>query len=294
MLSNFFKGIVIGIGGIAPGLSGSVLLVIFGLYQKTLGAINAIVKDFIGILLALFRKNHRDGLAAAWQRFKKNFLFLLPLFIGLGLGVVLFGKIVDSLLHHYEMYTRYAFFGLILGTVPVFYREATKEGWGVRYWIIAAIAALAGIFIFYMNASLFPTLTDANFLQSMVMGFAYAGSALVPGVDSAAIMSSLGLYELWLSATANLNLAILIPAAIGLLIGFLTISFAVDTLIAKFYRGTFAVIFGLFLTVIPKVLNASCIPALNAQTLISAIIFLLGVIFSLFFGKLEELKEKES
>lgn len=31
---NFLKGIIVGIGGIAPGLSGSVLLVILGLYQN--------------------------------------------------------------------------------------------------------------------------------------------------------------------------------------------------------------------------------------------------------------------
>ncbi len=33
-MKNFLKGIIVGIGGIAPGLSGSVLLVILGLYQK--------------------------------------------------------------------------------------------------------------------------------------------------------------------------------------------------------------------------------------------------------------------
>ena len=43
---NFLKGIVVGIGDIAPGLSGSVLLVIMGLYQKTITAIGTIFKDF--------------------------------------------------------------------------------------------------------------------------------------------------------------------------------------------------------------------------------------------------------
>ena len=38
--------IIVGIGGIAPGLSGSVLLVIFGLYQKTINAIGTLFKNF--------------------------------------------------------------------------------------------------------------------------------------------------------------------------------------------------------------------------------------------------------
>ena len=48
---NFLKGIVVGLGGVAPGLSGSVLLIIFGLYQKTL--------DALGTLVVNFKKNVR-------------------------------------------------------------------------------------------------------------------------------------------------------------------------------------------------------------------------------------------
>ena len=46
MIKNFFKGIIVGIGGIAPGLSGSVLLVILGLYQKTIDAMGTLFKNF--------------------------------------------------------------------------------------------------------------------------------------------------------------------------------------------------------------------------------------------------------
>ena len=44
-MSNFIKGIFAGIGGIAPGLSGSILLVIFGLYQKMIEAMGTFFKD---------------------------------------------------------------------------------------------------------------------------------------------------------------------------------------------------------------------------------------------------------
>ena len=36
---NFLKGIVAGIGGVSPGLSGSVLLILLGLYHQTLEAL---------------------------------------------------------------------------------------------------------------------------------------------------------------------------------------------------------------------------------------------------------------
>ena len=71
-MTNFFKGILVGIGGIAPGLSGSILLVIFGLYAKMIEAMGTFFKDI-----------------------KKNITFLFPLFLGFGVGVLIFGKIVD-------------------------------------------------------------------------------------------------------------------------------------------------------------------------------------------------------
>ena len=46
MIKNFLKSIIIGIGGIAPGLSGSVMMIIFGIYQDTVDALGTIFKDF--------------------------------------------------------------------------------------------------------------------------------------------------------------------------------------------------------------------------------------------------------
>ena len=103
-MQNFFKGIIAGIGGIAPGLSGSVLLVILGLYQKTVSAIGTLFKNF-----------------------KENVKFLFPLFLGFGVGVLLFSKVIDFFLNNFEMYTRFAFLGLVIGTVPLFYKEVKKE-----------------------------------------------------------------------------------------------------------------------------------------------------------------------
>ena len=170
-LKNFFKGVVAGIGGIAPGLSGSVLLVILGLYEQTVNAIGTLFLDF-----------------------KKNIKFLLPLVLGLGVGILLFSKVVDFLLETFEFQTRYTFLGLILGPIPLFYREVKKKGFRKRYYFLIAVAAALGFFLFGFNRHLFPAVTEPNLLQSILLGVAVAGSSIVPGVDSAAIMSAFGLY----------------------------------------------------------------------------------------------------
>ncbi|MBE6977553.1 MAG: DUF368 domain-containing protein [Ruminococcaceae bacterium] len=103
-MDRFWKGIVVGFGGIAPGLSGSVLLIIFGLYRKTL-----------------------DSLGNLFRNFWKNVRFLLPLVAGMILGVLLFSKLIDFLLAQYEMPTRFCFLGLILGTLPMIWQEVKKR-----------------------------------------------------------------------------------------------------------------------------------------------------------------------
>ena len=109
-MDRFWKGIVVGLGGIAPGLSGSVLLIIFGLYRRTLDALGNLFRDF-------------------W----KNLRFLLPLVAGMVLGVLMFSKLIDFLLVQFEMPTRFCFLGLILGTLPMVWQEVKKEGISPKY-----------------------------------------------------------------------------------------------------------------------------------------------------------------
>lgn len=110
-MDRFWKGIVVGFGGIAPGLSDSVLLIIFGLYRKTL-----------------------DSLGNLFRNFWKNVRFLLPLVAGMILGVLLFSKLIDFLLAQYEMPTRFCFLGLILGTLPMIWQEVKKKAFPGNIW----------------------------------------------------------------------------------------------------------------------------------------------------------------
>ncbi len=235
MIRNYLKGIIAGIGGVAPGLSGSVLLVLLGLYEKTIQAISAPFKNF-----------------------KANVRFLVPLVLGLGCGVLIFSKLVDFLLTNYELYTRYAFLGLVLGTIPLFYQQVQKNGFSKRYYLVIVGSALLGYFLFGLGGSAFPEITQPNLLQSVLLGFSVAASSIVPGIDSAVILSALGLYELYVSSVANLNFAILLPAGVGLILGVFIISAVMNLLLKKIYTLTFSVIFGLFISILPKVLNEQC------------------------------------
>lgn len=269
-MTNFLKGIIVGLGGVAPGLSGSVLLIIFGLYQQCLDALGTLFRDF-----------------------KKKIRFLLPLAAGMGVGVLLFSKVLDFFLTHYEVPTRFCFLGLILGTVPLFYGEVKKNGFSRKHNILILAAAALGTWMFTLNGDSFPQLHSLNLLQCIFLGFAVAATAIIPGVDPAVFLSSLGIYEVYVRSLANFDLRVLAPMVIGLAIGAVLISLGMGILFRRFYTATYSVIFGVFLSMIPNMLNENCTLHPDMTAVISIALLIIGFLISYFMGKLEN-RNKES
>ena len=268
-MSRFWKGIIVGLGGVAPGLSGSVLLIIFGLYQKTL-----------------------DALGTLFARFKKNIAFLLPLVAGMFLGVLLFSKVINFLLNNHEMPTRFCFLGLILGTLPMVWQEVRKEGFKPIYYAVIAVAAGLGIWFFTVNPNAFPQVTDPTLLQSILLGVAVAATAIIPGVDPAVFLSTLGFYEMYVAALANLEWHILLPMVVGLALGAVGISFGMSLLFKRWYTATFSVIFGIFLSMIPNMLSDKCVLGFNGVSVLSVILLLVGFAVSFILGDLDRSRKK--
>lgn len=262
-MERFFKGIIVGLGGVAPGLSGSVLLIIFGLYRQTL--------DALGTLLTQFQKNIR---------------FLLPLVAGMFLGVLLFSRVIDHCLRFFEVPTRFCFLGLILGTLPMVWQEVRKEGFGPKYGILVLLSAGLGTWFFTVNPSTFPQIMEPNLLQCIMLGVAVAATAIIPGVDPAVFLSTLGLYETYVHALAVLDLTVLLPMVLGLAAGAVLISLAMSTLFRLFYTGTYSVIFGIFLSMIPNMLTDSCVLRWDPVSVLSVFLLIIGFGVSFYLGDL--------
>lgn len=265
----FLKSIIVGIGGVSPGLSGSVLLVMFGLYERVIGAIGGFFKDI-----------------------KKNLLFLIPVFGGFFVGVFLFSKLIDLLLSTFPMQTRFAFLGLVIGAIPLFWREIRKNGFSKKYYLFIAISCIVGLALLILSKGSIDKITEPNIFQSVFLGFSVAASYIIPGVDSAVILSALGIYELYVSSISSLDFSVLIPAAVGLGIGALSIAFIMTKLLSKFYTATYSVIFGLFISIIPSVLDESCKVALDLKTAFSFIFAILGFFVSFYLSDIKKNNEK--
>lgn len=264
IMERFFKGIIVGLGGVAPGLSGSVLLIIFGLYRKTL-----------------------DALGSIFTNFRKNIAFLTPLVSGMFLGVLIFSKLIDFFLAYYEIPTRFCFLGLILGTLPMIWQEVKKQGFRRIYYSVILFSFFLGGWFFTVNPNAFPQIETPNLFQCILLGISVAATAIIPGVDPAVFLSTLGFYEMYVRALANLDFSILLPMVVGLGLGAVSISFIMSTLFRYLYTGTYSVIFGIFLSMIPNMLSENCTLSWNTQSFVSIALMIIGFFISFYLGDLE-------
>jgi putative membrane protein len=198
------------------------------------------------------------------------------------------------------MQTRFTFLGLVVGTIPLFIREVTKEKkaegkkFPKRYIFLILGATAFGLTLSYMGGVGFKEISNPNLLQSVVLGLVVAASYIIPGVDSAVILNYFGMYKMWLSVADLDNLLqldffikIALPTAVGLAIGVILISSIINFLLKRYYTITFSVIFGLFISIIPKLLNESCVLGFNGKTAISLLLMVIGFCFSFFLSDLE-------
>ncbi len=220
--------------------------------------------------------------------FKKKIKFLFWILAGMVVGVLLFSKVMDFLLEFYEVPTRYAFLGLILGTVPFFFKEVKKKGFEKKYYAVIAVAFLAGLALFSLDLDVFDQVTNPNLIQKIVLGIGVAGSAIIPGVDPAVLLSTIGLYEIYVEALADFRLDILLPMLIGLVGGGIAISYLMTRLLRRFYTISFSVIFGVFLSMIPNMLNEECVLQFDLEAVVCAVTLIIGFLISYLFGTVED------
>src|SRR5690625_3367528 len=94
------KGALMGISNVIPGVSGGTMAVSLGIYD-----------DFIFSITHLLKKT------------KKSLKFLLPIGIGLLIGIVFFSYGIEYLLNEHAFITSFVFIDLILGGLPILNRE---------------------------------------------------------------------------------------------------------------------------------------------------------------------------
>ncbi len=245
-LGEFFfdilRGMAIGVAFIIPGFSGGSIAAILGIYERLIGAIAGIFKQF-----------------------KKSVITLLPIAIGMVCGVIALLFPLSWALEAYPIPTVCIFVGLAIGGMP---SVTDKMRGKVNYKNVIAL----GIPLFLAVAmSFLPVSPDVNLLTGMgffdylllfVIGVVGSTALVVPGISGSMLLLIIGYYNpivalitdhLFKGQNTVQALSVLLTVGGGIVIGFFVISIMMKWLLTNCPRGTYFAIFGFIVGSIPTV-----------------------------------------
>lgn len=266
-LRNLFCGAVIGVAEIIPGVSGGTMAVLLGIYDKLIGMISHLKRDFTAAVR-----------------------FLFPLVAGMGISILALSHLIGYLLAHYPMAVNFFFLGLVLGILPMLLRRANAGGFRAgRAWpVLVTLGVMVLLTLFSdlgSGSALVTELSLPVFLRFMAVGFLAAVCLILPGISGSMIMVIFGTYDSVIEAIRTLNILMLLPVGIGVLLGLVFGSKMVDYCLRRFPCATYWAITGLVVgSVFPLFLRSGfALPTL--QGFVALFTLAAGVAVSLFFTR---------
>lgn len=232
-------GVFIGLAVIIPGVSGSTMAIIFGLYTGMLYALGNILGDF-----------------------RRCFAFLLPIGIGAVIGFGAGFLVIQNVFERYVFRIICLFVGLMLGATPAL----TKEIKGARLTPLRVILFCTGIAIPLIISGVsialsagaaetgeaFESIAPSRMIAYLPLGFLVSITQIVPGLSATAILMAFGQFRPLLNSLhkdyilENPTVILLYAAlALGFVCGIVCVSRAFSAILKKHKTTAFFAVIGL-------------------------------------------------
>ena len=236
-------GTLMGLANLVPGISGGTMLLAAGVYTAFIGAIAEVTR----------------------LRFRARDLVLLASIVGAAaLAILVLAGAVRDLVVHQRWLMYSLFIGLTLGGVPLLWRLARPA--------TPTLIAGAGIAFALMCAMAFGSTgggaDQTGPLWMFAAGAAAASAMILPGVSGGYLLLLLGQYEPILGTIDRLKrgllgdaasgagfdpavvggaLGVVIPLGVGIAVGVVGVSNALQWLLARYEKATLGALLGLLL-----------------------------------------------
>lgn len=236
-------GVFIGLAVIVPGVSGSTVAIIFGMYTAMLYAIGNILNDF-----------------------KRCLLYLIPIGIGAAAGFLGGFIVIQKIFGKYMFTVVCLFAGLMVGAVPALTAEISKERRGAeKVSALRVILLCIGVLIPLgvgaasialqsgsIGAESFTSFPPYLFLLYIPLGAVVSATQIIPGLSATAILMACGQFKPILNSL-HLDYILENPEVLGLylcigggfVVGLVLISKAFSKILEKHRLSAFFLVVGL-------------------------------------------------
>jgi putative membrane protein len=234
----FLKGVLMGAADIVPGVSGGTIAFITGIYERLLLSLQSILPALIELI-----KDRK--FSCFWKTI--NGSFLITLFSGILLSVIIFAKLIAYLLVTHPVPLWSFFFGLIVASVAIIGKQISE--WNIRLFI----SVVAGVLIAYCLTQLSPASVEHSYLNAFLSGLVAICAMILPGISGSFILVMLGTYSFILGAIKDFDVFVLMIFTSGCLIGLLSIANVLVWAFSHFRNVTLALLTGFMIGALTKV-----------------------------------------
>ncbi len=262
----FIKGIVLGVAFVIPGVSGGTLAVLMGIYEELIEAASN------------FYKSIAD--------FKKYFMYLLPIGLGIIFSVAVFAKLIKFGLEKSPIITILIFLGMIIGGIPALVRnvKGTKINLKDMTLMLVGLIIVISMLIFHKSNSnvVLTNMSITGYITLFLVGAIAAVTMVVPGISGSFTLMLIGYYEPILNLVNDItsfknlgpNLILIFIFMLGVFIGIIFISKIIEWCLKHYKRETYYAIIGFVLSSIISVIYEVSKFPFNLTHLIIGIVLL--------------------
>lgn len=281
MIKSFFKGMVIGIANIVPGVSGGTMMVSMGIYDKLIHCITHLFSEF-----------------------KKSVLFLLPIAVGMVAAIAASSFGLTYLFENLPIQTNLLFVGLILGGLPAIWKKvkgnSVKAGHLLACILFFALVVGMAAMGESEGASADLSFNLGNVVILLVVGVITSATMVIPGVSGSMVLMLMGFYYPVLNAVKDFfsdlaafdingilrGCGILIPFGIGVVVGIFGIAKLVEIIFEKFPLYAYWAIIGLIVSSPIAILLMGTFPAVTVLSAVTGVIALgVGIVIAMKLGE---------
>lgn len=220
-LRLFFKGIIIGIGTLIPGVSGGTTAIITGVFEDILEAVSGI-----------------------FTHFKSSVIYLMPLCAGGLLGITAISPVLRYFEVNFPIIAKYVFCILALISAVIFAKNRVLKDFNTK----SAISVISGAIIAY-TVSILLTYYEINiendsFVNIFLISLPLSLALVLPAISFSYMLYFFNMHEKTLAAISEINISFLLPMAIGILLGCILFSKLLLKLIDRCQQYTYSFVCG--------------------------------------------------
>jgi len=232
----FFKGLLMGICDIIPGVSGGTIALITGIYERLVTAVGNIrISAFKHLVTGRKEEFAREfSLIDPW--------FLVFLLSGIGLAAVIMSRIILFFLDFYSFQTFAFFFGIIIASSVLIYVQIERAD-----QVLAGVWLVPGLVAGFLIAGLDQSTLGHSLPMVFCTGMVALCAMILPGISGAYITLLMNQYEYLLGALRGFDLPVLIAFVVGGAAGLLVFSRVLKFLLSSHHTKTLAFLTGLML-----------------------------------------------